>query len=97
MYAGVPPRLSAWKIASALANVVVIPLTTLVTMPLIALALLLDLAGLGAPAWWLAGKSLDLMLALAHAVATQPGAVTTLPAMGRGSIALFVAGGLWLA
>lgn len=81
----------------AVANVIAIPLTTLVTMPLIALALLLDMAGLGAPAWWLAGKSLDLMLALAHWVASRPGAVTVLPAMGRGSIALFTFGGLWLA
>ena len=84
-------------IYGALANVVAIPLTTVVTMPLIALALLLDLVGAGEPAWWLTGKSIDLMLALAHWVAGQPGAVTTLPAMGRGSIALFVAGGLWLA
>ncbi len=81
----------------ALANVVAIPLTTVVTMPLIALALLLDLVGAGHPAWWAAGKSIDLMLALAHWVARQPGAVTTMPAMGLGSIALFVAGGLWLA
>jgi competence protein ComEC len=81
----------------ALANVVAIPLTTAVTMPLIAVALLLDLVGAGAPAWWLCGKSIDLMLALAHWVAAQPGAVTTLPAMGRGSIVLFVAGALWLA
>ncbi|MBW8754337.1 MAG: ComEC/Rec2 family competence protein [Sphingomonadales bacterium] len=81
----------------ALANVVAIPLTTVATMPLIAIGLALDLVGAGAPAWWLTGKSIDLMLALAHWVAAQPGAVTTLPAMGRGSIALFVAGGLWLA
>ncbi|WP_417602345.1 ComEC/Rec2 family competence protein [Novosphingobium anseongense] len=81
----------------ALANVVAIPLTTVVTMPLIFLALVLDLAGLGAPAWWLTGQSIDVMLALAHWVAAQPGAVTTMPAMGRGAIALFVAGGLWLA
>lgn len=81
----------------ALANVIAIPLTTVVTMPLIFVALVLDLAGLGAPAWWLAGWSIDLMLALAHWVAAQPGAVTTMPAMGRGAIALFVAGGLWLA
>ena len=84
-------------IYGALANVVAIPLTTLVTMPLIFVALVLDLGGLGAPVWWLAGQSLDLLLALAHWVADQPGAVTTLPAMGRGAITLFVAGALWLA
>jgi competence protein ComEC len=84
-------------IYGALANVVAIPLTTVVTMPLIAIALMLDAVGAGAPAWWLAGKSIDLMLALAHWVAGQPGAVTMLPAMGTGSIGLFVVGGLWLA
>lgn len=81
----------------AFANVVAIPLTTFVSMPLIALALLLDAVGAGAPVWWLAGKSLDLLLGIAHWIAGQPGAVTAMPAMGRGSVALFVAGGLWLA
>lgn len=81
----------------AVANVVAIPLTTFVTMPLIAVALVLDLAGAGAPAWWAVGKSLELLLWLAHQVAGQPGAVTTLPAMGTQSYALFVGGGLWLA
>ena len=81
----------------ALANVVAIPLTTFVSMPLIALALVLDIAGLGAPAWWAAGKSLELLLALAHWTAARPGAVATLPAMGAATFALFVGGGLWLA
>ncbi|MCB2075265.1 MAG: ComEC/Rec2 family competence protein [Novosphingobium sp.] len=84
-------------IYGAFANVIAIPLTTIVSMPLIAAGLLLDLVGLGAPAWWLAGKSIDVMLALAHFVSSRPGAVTVLPAMGWGSIALFVLGGLWLA
>lgn len=84
-------------IYGAFANVIAIPLTTLVSMPLIALALVLDLVSAGAPAWWLAGKSIGAMLALAHWVSSRPGAVTVLPAMGWGSIALFVAGGLWLA
>ena len=66
-------------------------------MPLIALALVLDLGGLGAPAWWAAGKSLELLIALAHWTAAQPGSVALLPGMGRGAFALFVAGGLWLA
>lgn len=84
-------------IYGSFANVIAIPLTTFVSMPFIALALLLDTVGLGAPAWWVAGKSLELLLALAHLVAAQPGAVTHLPAMGRGGFALFLAGSLWLA
>ncbi len=81
----------------ALANVVAIPLTTFVSMPLILLALALDTVGLGAPAWWLAGKSLDLLLWIAHLTASQPGAVKLLPQMGGATFALFVVGGLWLA
>jgi competence protein ComEC len=81
----------------ALANVIAIPLTTFVTMPLIAAALFFDLAGAGAPLWWLAGKSLELLLVLAHWTADRPGAVTMMPAMGLGSVLLFVAGGIWLA
>ena len=81
----------------AIANVIAIPLTTIVVMPLIAIALTADIAGLGTPFWWLAEKALALLLALAHSVAQQPGAVKTLPAMGTGAFILFVSGGLWLA
>ena len=81
----------------AAANVIAIPLTTLVIMPLEALALVLDIFGLGAPVWWLTGKALSMLLGIAHWVASRPGAITMLPAMGGGSFALFVCGGLWLA
>jgi competence protein ComEC len=84
-------------IYGALANVIAIPLTTFVSMPLIALALLFDTVGAGGPLWWLAGKSLELLIGLAHWTAAQPGAVTLLPAMGRCAVLLFVGGGLWLA
>jgi competence protein ComEC len=81
----------------ALANVVAIPLTTFVIMPLEALALLLDLAGLGTPAWWLAGRALDLLLWLARTVAGLPGAVAALPSMPTAAFLLMIGGGLWLA
>jgi len=81
----------------AVANVVAIPLTTFVTMPLIALALLCDTVGAGGPVWWLVGKSLDLLLAIAHWTAGQPGAVKLMPQMTGLTFALFVMGGLWLA
>jgi competence protein ComEC len=80
----------------ALANVVAIPLTTFVIMPLEALALLFDLVGLGAPFWWLTALALSLLLALAHAAAAAPGAVALLPAMPAAAFALMAAGGLWL-
>ncbi|WP_347209506.1 ComEC/Rec2 family competence protein [Alteriqipengyuania sp.] len=81
----------------ALANMVGIPLVTFVSMPLIALALALDLAGAGAPVWWLVGKSLDLLLGIAHFTASRPGAVKLAPHMGSLPFFLFVGGGLWLA
>lgn len=81
----------------ALANIVAIPLTTFIVMPLEALALALDVAGMGAPVWWLVGHALGALLWLARAVAAAPGAVAALPAMPAGAFALMVAGGLWLA
>jgi competence protein ComEC len=81
----------------ALANVVAIPLVTFVSMPLIALALLLDVVGAGEPVWWLAGRSLDLLLGIAHFTSGRPGAVRLMPQMSGLAFALFVAGGLWLA
>lgn len=81
----------------AFANVFAIPLVTFVSMPLIALALLFDAVGAGAPLWWLVGKSLDLLLGIAHWTAGQPGAVKLMPQMGGWTFALFLAGGLWLA
>jgi competence protein ComEC len=81
----------------ALANIVAIPLTTFVIMPLEAAALSFDLVGLGAPFWWLAGKALGLLLWIAHAAAGAPGALAMLPGMPGGAYALMVAGGLWFA
>lgn len=80
----------------ALANIVAIPLTTFIVIPLEALALLLDIIGLGAPVWWLVERALGGVLGLAHFVSNAPGAVALLPAMAIGSFLLIVAGGLWL-
>ena len=83
-------------IYGALANMIAIPLTTFVIMPLEAIALVLDLAGWGAPFWWLCGLSLNGLLTIAHWVADAPGAVALFPRSGAGVYALFVIGGLWL-
>ncbi len=80
----------------ALANVVAIPLTTFVIMPLEALALLFDTIGLGAPFWWLTGQALSFLLWLARTAAGAPGAVALLPAMPTVAFALMAAGGLWI-
>jgi competence protein ComEC len=78
----------------ALANVVAIPMTTFIIMPLEALALVFDLIGLGQPFWWLAGQGIAAILALAHSVSGLPGAVTMMPAMPIWAFAAFVAGAL---
>ncbi len=80
----------------AAANVIAIPLTTFVIMPLEGMALLFDLVGLGAPFWWLTGKGLGALLWLARTAASAPGAVALMPAMPRGAFAMIVAGGLWI-
>ena len=78
------------------ANVIAIPLTTFLIMPLEAAALLLDSVGLGQPLWWLAGWAIGALLRLAHFVAAAPGAVAMMPSMPRWAFGLMVAGGLWL-
>ena len=78
------------------ANIVAIPLTTFVIMPLEAGALLLDAISLGKPLWFLCGASIDGLLRLAHAVAGTRGAVALMPSMPAWAFAAMVAGGLWL-
>src|SRR5690606_35405743 len=80
----------------AVANMVAIPLTTFVIMPLEALALTFDAIGLGAPFWRLTSRSLALLLWLAHATAAAPGSVALLPAIPRAAYGLIVLGGLWI-
>jgi competence protein ComEC len=78
----------------ALANVVAIPMTTFIIMPLEALALVFDVVGLGQPFWWLAGQGIAAILTLAHYVSGLPGAVTMLPEMPIWAFGAFVVGAL---
>jgi competence protein ComEC len=78
------------------ANIIAIPLTTFLIMPLEAGALLLDVAGWGRPLWFLCGAAIDTLLWLAHHVASARGAVALLPAMPERAFAAIVSGGIWL-
>lgn len=80
----------------SIANLIAIPLVSLLILPALMLSLLLDLAGLGAPAWLVAGQGLALLLALADWVAGRPGAVLYTMSPPAGAVALAVAGSLWL-
>ncbi|MES2903841.1 MAG: ComEC/Rec2 family competence protein [Pseudomonadota bacterium] len=77
------------------ANLIAIPWTTFVIMPLEAGALLLDAVGVGAPLWAAAGWAIDRLLGLAHWVSGLEGAVASLPTMSRWSFASMIFGGLW--
>ena len=79
-----------------LANLVAIPLTTFVIMPLEAGALLLDLVGLGGWLWVACGWVIGLLLWLAHTVSSASGAVAMLPTMPVWAFGAMVIGGLWL-
>lgn len=81
---------------SAFANVMAIPLTTFLVMPAQALALMLDLAGIGAPAWWIAGQGIEAILTLARSVSSLQGAVMMMPAMPLWAFVMMVFGGLWI-
>ncbi len=81
----------------AAANLLAIPLVTFVTMPLVALALVLDLFGAGGPVWWLVGHSLEALLGIAHFFADQPGSVKLAPRIPMAITVLYAAGALWLA
>jgi competence protein ComEC len=78
------------------ANIVAIPLTTFVIMPLEAGALLLDAVGWGKPLWLLCGAAIDGLLRLAHAVSSAKGAVALMPSMPTWAFGAMVAGGIWL-
>lgn len=80
----------------AVANIIAIPLTTFVIMPLEALALLLDTLGLGAPFWWATGVGMDILLGLARYVASLPGAQAALASVPTTAFGLIIGGGLWL-
>jgi competence protein ComEC len=78
------------------ANIIAIPLTTFVIMPLEAGALLLDALGWGKPLWLLCGAAIDGLLRLAHGVASASGAVAMTPSMPGWAFGMMVAGGIWL-
>lgn len=80
----------------AAANIIAIPLTTFVIMPLEALALALDTLGVGAPIWWLVERAINLLLNLAHFVAALPGAQWSTGVLPTAAFATMIGGTAWL-
>ena len=82
-------------IYGVLANIVAIPLTTFVILPLEFAALLLDAVGLGAPMWWATAQSIDFLLWIARTVAAST-RMATIGDMPAWTLAVITLGGLWL-
>lgn len=78
------------------ANLIAIPLAEFLVMPALMLALLFDLVGLAAPAFWAVRLTMGALVDLAQWVAGWPGAVMRAPTMPLAAYAAFVGGGLWL-
>lgn len=81
---------------SILANVLAVPLTTFLVMPLAVLAFFLYPLGLDHPILWLMQWSIDAFIWIAHWAASLPKAVLMTPFMPTLSLLLIVLGGLWL-
>ncbi len=78
------------------ANLLAIPWTSFIVMPLLVLALASDAVGVGGPAFWLLRQAMGVLLALARTVAAWPGAVIHVGLMPVAAYACLVGGGLWL-
>ncbi|ETX15578.1 competence protein [Roseivivax halodurans JCM 10272] len=79
-----------------LANLLAVPLMGSVVMPAGVAGIALMPLGLDAPAFWVMGIGLDLILAIAHGIAAWPGAVGHVVAPPAAVLPLIAAGGLML-
>jgi competence protein ComEC len=75
-----------------LANLLAMPVVSVLVMPMGIIGAVLMPLGLDAPFWKLMGFGLDWMMAVALWVARLPGAVGPMPAFGMGALALATAG-----
>ncbi|MGB3723191.1 MAG: ComEC/Rec2 family competence protein, partial [Pacificimonas sp.] len=78
------------------ANLIAIPLTSFVIIPLLLLAVLTEPLGLSGPVHDALGYAIEQLINLAEVTASLPGAVSTAPAMPVSAITLMVVGGLWI-
>jgi competence protein ComEC len=76
----------------ALANLIAIPLTTFVIMPLVALSLAFDWTGMAGPLWSATGLTIDALLYVAEVAATAPGAKVMAPTFPPVSFGIFAIG-----
>ncbi|MET4684585.1 ComEC/Rec2 family competence protein [Brevundimonas faecalis] len=78
------------------ANLSAAPVADFVLMPALALGAALEPLGLGAPFLWLAGKGVEVMLAVGHWTADLPGAVRTVASAPTAALPLAFVGVLFI-
>ncbi len=81
---------------AVIANLAAVPICNLIVMPAALATLVLMPLGLEFAPLWVMGQGLEAMGAVAHWVAGLHGAVSFVPAIPVASLALMIAGGLWL-
>ncbi|PTM43149.1 ComEC/Rec2-related protein [Bosea sp. 124] len=79
-----------------LGNALALPFVSLCVMPAAVFGVLAYPFGLDAPAWWLMGFASDVVLKLAHWVATIDHSTLVIAAFGPAALACFAATLLWL-
>lgn len=80
---------------SLAANFVSMPLMGFWIMPAAVIGLLLTPFGLDAPAWVVAARGVDVVLAIGAEVSSWPGAVSVTPQWPTAALIAITAGGLW--
>ncbi len=85
-----------FSVHAILANLVAVPLTSLVIMPSALLTCLLTPLGLGDFPLWVFEKSLSLLIQIAETVSSWPGSHIWVPHPPLSAFILTVFGGLWL-
>ncbi len=80
-----------------LGNALALPFVSLCVMPTAVFGVLAYPFGLDAPAWWLMGAASEVVLKLAHWVATIDHSTLVIAAFGPAALACFAASLLWIA
>ena len=78
-------------------NSLVLPVVEFIIMPMSVLGVAAGAFGLDAPAWWVAGQGVGLMMQVSHWVAGLSGSVRYIPAFGGGAVLLMALAILWIA
>jgi len=79
-----------------LGNILAVPVVGFWVMPAALLAMLLLPFGLDGWGWWLMGKGIALVDAIAAMTSHLPGAAIDMPSMPPAALIVFALGGLWL-